>query len=509
MERGSQLFLAHVTEKEPSERHLEDVPVVCEFLEVFPDDLPGLRPPRQVEFIIELVPGAAPVARAPYRLAPSEMKELSDQLKELLEKGFVRRSSSPWGAPVLFVKIKDGSFRMCIDYRELNKLIIKNRYPLPRIDDLFDQLQGTFVYSKIDLRLGYHQLRIREEDFLITAFWTRYGHYEFQVTPFGLTNAPTTLQEYGGGTRPLEDSYGLLKKRGSCTAQFSGVTDWQTRKNKKFEWGEEEEESFEMLKQKLCSAPILSLPKGRRPQKSAIHIVQKELNRDASVMNLERLDSKIRYHPGKANVVANALKKSRKEREKPLRDLKKLYWWPNMKADIATYVSKCLTCAKVKVEHQKPSSLLQQPEIPEWKWEKITMISWCLYQIISGTMIAFCIWKLEITSKALRNHVKHEHRLPPKKEWSKAGDDTRNPEQKKDMWQIKNRLLTARSRQKSYADVKCKPMEFSVGDMVMLKVSPWKGVIRFGKRGKLSPRYVGPFKVIDRIRQSTPSASSS
>ncbi|GJR75149.1 putative reverse transcriptase domain-containing protein [Tanacetum coccineum] len=148
---------------------------------LFPEDLPGLPPTRQVEFQIDLVPGAAPVARAPYRLAPSELKELSEQLKELSDKGFIRPSSSPWGAPVLFVKKKDGSFRMCIDYRELNKLTVKNRYPLPRIDDLFDQLQGSSVYSKIDLRSGYHQLRVREEDIPKTAFRTRYGHYEFQV----------------------------------------------------------------------------------------------------------------------------------------------------------------------------------------------------------------------------------------------------------------------------------------------------------------------------------------
>ncbi|GJW85608.1 putative reverse transcriptase domain-containing protein [Tanacetum coccineum] len=163
--------------------------------EVFPEDLPGLPPTRQVEFQIDLVPGAAPVARAPYRLAPSEMKELSEQLKELSDKGFIRPSSSPWGAPVLFVKKKDGSFRMCIDYRELNKLTVKNRYPLPRIDDLFDQLQGSSVYSKIDLRSGYHQLRVREEDILKTAFRTRYGHYEFQVMPFGLTNAPAVFMD--------------------------------------------------------------------------------------------------------------------------------------------------------------------------------------------------------------------------------------------------------------------------------------------------------------------------
>ncbi|GKC87198.1 putative reverse transcriptase domain-containing protein, partial [Tanacetum coccineum] len=154
----------------PSKKQLQDVPVIRNFPKVFPDDLSGLPPPQQVEFRIELVLGAAPVARAPYRLAPSELKELSDQLKELLEKGFICSSSSPWGAPVLFVKKKDRSFRMCIDYRELNKLTVKNQYPLPRIDDLFDQLQGSSVYLKIDLRSGYHQLRIREEDIPITAF---------------------------------------------------------------------------------------------------------------------------------------------------------------------------------------------------------------------------------------------------------------------------------------------------------------------------------------------------
>ncbi|GJS68168.1 putative reverse transcriptase domain-containing protein [Tanacetum coccineum] len=182
-------------EDKSKEKQLEEVPIVQDFPEVFPEDLPGIPPTRQVEFQIDLIPGAAPVARAPYRLAPSEMKELSDQLKELSDKGFIRPSSSPWGAPVLFVKKKDGSFRMCIDYRELNKLTVKNRYPLPRIDDLFDQLQGSSIYSKIDLRSGYHQLRVREEDIPKTAFRTRYGHYEFQVMPFGLTNAPAVFMD--------------------------------------------------------------------------------------------------------------------------------------------------------------------------------------------------------------------------------------------------------------------------------------------------------------------------
>nr|GEV10521.1 putative reverse transcriptase domain-containing protein [Tanacetum cinerariifolium] len=183
-------------EDKSDEKRLEDVPIVREFPEVFPEDLLGLPPARQVEFQIDLVPGAAPVAWAPYRLVPAEMQELSTQLQELSDKGFIRPSSSPWGAPVLFVKKKDGSFQMCIDYRELNKLTVKNRYPLLRIDDLFDQLQGSRVYSKINLRSGYHQLRVREEDITKTAFRTRYGHYEFQVMPFGLTNAPAETSHH-------------------------------------------------------------------------------------------------------------------------------------------------------------------------------------------------------------------------------------------------------------------------------------------------------------------------
>ncbi|GJX64378.1 reverse transcriptase domain-containing protein [Tanacetum coccineum] len=198
IDQGCQVFLIQMMKEEKTEipeRRIEDVPVVRDFPEVFPEDLPGLPPTRQVEFHIELIPGAAPVARAPYRLAPAEMKELAEQLKELSDKGFIRPSSSPWGAPILFVKKKDGSFRMCIDYRELNKLTVKNRYPLPRIDDLFDQLQGSSIYSKIDLRSGYHQLRVREEDIPKTAFRTRYGHYEFRVMPFGLTNAPAVFMD--------------------------------------------------------------------------------------------------------------------------------------------------------------------------------------------------------------------------------------------------------------------------------------------------------------------------
>ncbi|KAL0536373.1 hypothetical protein IC582_025320 [Cucumis melo] len=174
---------------------LSSEPVVRDYPDVFLEELPGLPPHREVEFVIELEPGTVPISRAPYRMAPAELKKLKVQLQELLDKGFIRPSVSPWGTPVLFVKKKDESMRLCIDYIELNKVTVKNIYPLPRIDDLFDQLQGATVFSKIDLQSGYHQLRIKDGDVPKTAFRSRYGHYGFIVMPFGLTNAPTVFMD--------------------------------------------------------------------------------------------------------------------------------------------------------------------------------------------------------------------------------------------------------------------------------------------------------------------------
>ncbi|GJX95392.1 putative reverse transcriptase domain-containing protein [Tanacetum coccineum] len=243
-----------------------------------------VRIPNGDEVLI--VQGAAPVARAPYRLAPSKLQELSTQLQELSDKGFIRPSSSPWGAPVLFVKKKDGSFRMCIDYRKLNKMTVKNRYPLPRIDDLFDQLQGSRVYSKIDLRSGYNQLRVREEDILKTAFRTHYGHYEFQVMPFGLTKALASEEQHAKHLKLILE---LLKKEElyakflKCefwlskvqflghvidsegihvdSANIESIKDWESP-NTLTEIRQFLEAAFQLLKQKLCSAPILALPEG-------------------------------------------------------------------------------------------------------------------------------------------------------------------------------------------------------------------------------------------------------
>ncbi|GJZ37627.1 putative reverse transcriptase domain-containing protein [Tanacetum coccineum] len=189
------IIRVQVMEKKSDEKRLKDIPVVREFLEVFPEDLLDLPPIRQIESQIHLIPRVTPVAQVPYRLAPSEMQELFDQLQELADQGFIRPSTSPWGAPVLFVKKKDGSFRMCIDYRELNKLTIKNRYPLPKIDDLFDQLQGSGVYSKIDSRSGITPTEESRDEYIPKTASEQIQLYEFQVMPFGLTNAPAVFMD--------------------------------------------------------------------------------------------------------------------------------------------------------------------------------------------------------------------------------------------------------------------------------------------------------------------------
>nr|GEX00565.1 putative reverse transcriptase domain-containing protein [Tanacetum cinerariifolium] len=333
IENRCQVYLAQVMSKKEEdkseEKRLEDVPIVRNFSEVFPEELPGLPPTRQVEFQIDLVPGAAPVALAPYRLALSEMQELSAQLQELSDKGFIRLSSSPWGAPVLFVKKKDGYFRMCIDYRELNKLTVKNRCPLPRIGDLFDQLQGSRVYSKIDLRPGYHQLRIRDEDIPNTAFSHVIDNEGVHVDPAKIES----IKDWASPKTPIK------------IRQFLGLA-------------EKKETTFQTLKQKLCSAPILALLEG-----SENFMVYKknytthDLELGAVVFALKMW----RHYLYDTKCVVFTDHKSLQH----ILDQKEL----NMRQRRC----KCLTCAKVKAEYQKPSGLLVQPEIPQWKWGNIIM----------------------------------------------------------------------------------------------------------------------------------------
>nr|GEU31395.1 hypothetical protein [Tanacetum cinerariifolium] len=443
VERGCHLFLAHVTESKSKEKQMEDVPVICDFPKVFPGELPGLPPPR--------------------------------------------------------------------------------------MDDLFDQLQVLSVYSKIDLRSGYHQLHIKEEDISITAFRTRYGHFEFQVMPFGLTKAPAVFMDLMNQVckpyldrfvivfiddilvyskdveeheKPLRIILDLIKKErfapilafpeGTedfvvyCNASLKGYGAVLMQREKVIAYASRQlkvhEENYtthdlelgavgfalRFWRQYLYGTKIKplrvqalmmtihnDLPK--RIHEAREGAMKKKYVRKENLRRLIKSIFEVRpdgthcfrnrmwfsRFNGLRNLVMHELHKSKYSihpgSDKMYPDLKLLYWWPNMKADITTYVSKCLTCAKVKSEHQKLSGLLQQPKILVWKWEMITMDF------------------------------------------------------------IKNRLLTARSRQKSYADKRLKPLEFKFGDMVLLKVSPWKGAVCFGKCRKLSPRYIGPFKILARV----------
>ncbi|GJT54881.1 putative reverse transcriptase domain-containing protein [Tanacetum coccineum] len=641
------------------------------------------------------------------------MKELSEQTKRaILTKAFNKDMFLTWGAPILFFKKKDRSFRMCIDYRELNKQTVKNRYPLPRINDLFDQLQGSSVYSKIDLRSGYHQLSVREEDIPKTAFRTRYGHYEFQVMPFGLTNAPAVFMDLMNRVcKPYLDKFVIvfiddiliysknkqehkehlklileLLKKEELYAKFSkcefwipkvqflghvidsqgihvdpakieSIKDWAspkspmeirqflglagyyrrfikgfskiakpmtklTQKKVKFEWGDKQEIAFQLLKQKLYSAPILALPEGSEDfivycdasikglgavlmqrekviayasrqlkiheknytthdlelgavvfslklwrhylygtkctvftdHKSLQHILnQKELNmRQRRWLELlSDYDCKICYHLGKANVVADAL--SRKEREPPLRvralvmtieniknedvggmlvenskdpeklrteklephvdgtlcfngrswlpcygdlrnvimhesykskysihpgsdkmyqDMKRLYWWPNMKADIATYNA---------LGTSLDMSTAYHPQIDRQSERTIQTLE----DMLRACAIDFgksWVNHLPLVEFSYNNSYYASIKAAPFEAF--YGRKCRSPV----CW-----------TEKSYVDLKRKRMKFQVGDKVMLKVSPWKGVVRFGKRGKLNPRYVGPFKVLEKV----------
>nr|GEY17424.1 reverse transcriptase domain-containing protein [Tanacetum cinerariifolium] len=390
------------------------------------------------------------------------MRELSEQLLELLEKGFIRLSSSPWGEPVLFMKKKDGPFQMCIDYRELNKLTVKNRYPLPRINNLFDQLHGSRVYFKIDLQSGYHQFRIKEEDILITAFRTRLFIDDILVYS----------KDKEEQRKHLKIILELLKKE-KLYANFLS-------RSKPLGIG--------LHRQRQQNAPVLALPEGT---KDFVVYCDASLKGYGAVLTQREKDlvmheshkSKYSIHPGT---------------DKMYQDLKPLYWWPNMKSDIATYV---IVDRLTKSAHFLPMKKIDSMEkLTRLYLKEVVCRHGVPVSIILDLDSHFMSRFPKITSGSVGDEFRYESPIC----WSEVGDSQLTGlevihETVEKIVQIKDLFLTARSHQKSYVDRRTKPLEIKVGDMVLLKVSPWKGVVRFGKRGKLSPRYIGPFKILARV----------
>ncbi|GJW41341.1 retrotransposon protein, putative, ty3-gypsy subclass [Tanacetum coccineum] len=616
---------------------------------VFPDELPGLPPAREIEFGIELIPGAEPISKAPYRMAPVELKELKEQLQEMLENGFIRPSVSPWGAPVLFVKKKDGSMRLCIDYRELNRITIRNRYPLPRIDDLFDQLQGAKYFSKIDLRSGYHQLRVREQDISKTAFRTRYGHYEFLVMPFGLTNAPAVFMDlmnrifheyldkfvivfiddilvYSKSEeeheRHLRIVLEILRQK-KLYAKFSkcefwlqqvaflghivsadgiimdpskveAITKWPrptTVRNERVFWGlcwllptfEEYEteigvcsiltfhqvpvvfsyysaaseerfgDDLERLDVELCvrgsggywasmrieSNLMLQIKEAQRDDGELWAIVQNvedgkhtefSVDDDGVVWFEDRLcvpndqalrekvmteahSSPFTIHPGST---------------KMYRDLKQYFWWNGMKQDVATFVSKCMTCQQVKIEHQRASGLLQPLEIPMWKWDEISMdfvtglpttqkrhdAIWVVVDRLTKSAHFLPIWKnygIRL-QKAWGTRLKFSTTFHPQTD----GQSERTIQTLEDMlracalewtgsWDEYLCLVEFAYNNSWHASIKAAPFELLYGRLDRENVLFAKEEIEreLDRDSKLSPRFIGPFEilnVLDRFR---------
>ncbi|GJX62088.1 putative nucleotidyltransferase, ribonuclease H [Tanacetum coccineum] len=403
---GCQGFLASVMDTSLESPNIENLSVVREFADVFPDELPGLPPAREIEFGIELIPGAEPISKAPYRMAPVELKELKEQLQEMLENGFIRPSVSPWGAPVLFVSRWMGEHAIGIVYAKLNRITIRNRYPLPRIDDLFDQLQGAKYFSKIDLRSGYHQLRVREQDISKTAFRTRYGHYEFLVMPFGLTNAPAV--------------FAILSK--------VMIRLWEFR----------------------YRLPILS------------HYITNSDNYGRDKLAEIFRQEIVRLHGTPTSIFRTAIiLKTDGQSERTIQTLEDML----------------RACAL------------------EWtgSWDEYL----CLVEFAYNNS-----WHASIKAAPFELLYGRKCRAPIC--WDEVGERLiEGPElieiTNEKVAVAKEKLKEARSRQKSYADKHRRDLEFQVGDRVFLKVSPFRGVKRFGIKGKLSPRFIGPFEILERI----------
>nr|GEX70974.1 putative reverse transcriptase domain-containing protein [Tanacetum cinerariifolium] len=411
------------------------------------------------------------------------MKDLSEQLKELSDKGFIRPSSSPWGAPVLFVKKKDGSFRMCIDYWELNKLMVNNCYPLSRIDDLFDQLQWSSVYSNIDLRSGYHQLRVREEDIPKTAFKTRYGHYEFQVMPFGLKNTPAVFM----------DLMNQVCKSYLDKSVIVFIDDILIYSKDEEEHEEHLKQILELLKKEKLKANVVADALSRKEREPpfrvralvmtiGLDLPKKILNAQTEARKPENIKKEDVGGNDTIWVIVDRLTKS-------------AIFTPIRETDLMDKLAR-IYLMEVVTRHRIPVLIISDcdPRFASNFWRSLqnALVEFSYNNNYHASIKAApfeALYGRKCRSPIFGTEVGEAQILSPKL----------IQETTKKIVQIKQIMQAGRDRQKSYADLKRKPMEFQVGDKVMLKVSPWKGVVRFGKRGKLNPRYVGPFKVLERV----------
>ncbi|XP_072062126.1 uncharacterized protein [Arachis hypogaea] len=429
-------------------QNLDQISVVRDFPEVFPEDIPEFPPQREIEFAIELVPGARPVSIAPYRMTPIELAELKAQLEELLNKRFIRPSVSLWGVPFLLVKKKDGGMQLCVEYRQLNKVTAKNKYLLPKIDDSMDQLQGAAVFSKIDLRSGYDQIRVKEDDIPKTAFRTRYGHYEFAVMSFGLTNAPAMFMDY------MNIEQKLYAKLSMC--EF---------------WKEE----VKFLGHIVSKGGIAVDP-------SKVEAVM-EWERPTTVTEVRSFLGLAGYYrrfiEGFSRIALPMTKLTRKE----------LQISSMFKSEIQ----------RAQQDEKKLQQLFQpvgKKRHGEFTKEDEGL---CRYK---GRI---CIPDVRGLRQDLLSEA-HNSRFSIHPRSTKMYYDLKKifwwPGMKETTKKIKKvweRILTAQSRQKSYADQRRKPLEFEVGERVFLRVTPTTGIGRAIKTKKLNLRCIGPFEILRRF----------
>ncbi|WMV57916.1 hypothetical protein MTR67_051301 [Solanum verrucosum] len=444
----------------------------------------------------------------------------------MLDKGFIRPSISPWATPGLFVKKKNGSLRMCIDYRQLNKVTIINKYILPRIDDIFAQLQGVNYFSKIDLKSGYHQLRVKEDDITKMTFRTRYGHYEFLVMSFGLTNAPTefidlmnrVFRQYLGMfvivfindiliySRSEDDHINHLRivlkilKEQQLLKSLANVS-FGLAFTAKFIFSESCEKSFQELKDRLPSALVLTLSEGT--DGVIVYCDASRIGGGFCLKDLEALfvrwlellmdyDINVLYHPGKANVVVDAFSRLSMGSAAHIEEAKK-------ELGLGTKVKLSMnfhphTDGQVE-QNIQPLEDMSRACVIDFKgnWDDHLLLIEFAYNNSYHSSIGMAPFET-LYGRRCRSPIGWFE----VGEVSLIGTELVHEAMEKDRL-IRERLRTAQSRQNSYDDVRRRDLEFDVHDWVYLKISPMKGVMRFGKKGKLSPRYVGPYQILRRV----------